>query len=572
MLGYARLSAIQKLSCIDMLRFRCCLLLLLLSVTSTKLLAADQTSPNPAPRIIAVGDVHGALQPLKMLLRGVGLIDQDNRWAGKQDTLVSLGDLLDRGPDSRAVMDLLRNLQTQAKAEGGRVEVLLGNHEALNLTGELSDVSAAEFASYQGPAGHQAAFAADGEYGQWLLGLPAIIQINDTLFVHGGLSSSLADRSIEQINAEMQQALATLLVVGTELRGQNLLPQQGDLYALAQASNDELAPINQARSNATAAQQKQLDKFAEAGANKLLGEFGPLWYRGNAGCHPLLEQTGLNQLLAQFDAKRVVVGHTPTPSRQITSRLDQHAYSIDTGMLAQVYRGKPYALELRGTQITALDLNGKPTTISNQQQRDDLDLMLVTSGLATPNPGERKRIQLHNAAEPDQKVQANFIAMSERAAKRAVAAYRLDQMLGLQMVPAVAMRELKGKRGVFEAVHSRWTDRQRQEEDRFRPNYCENGSAYLLLAAFDALIGKTNRNPDDFGYSGLAYCSLEQPACFWQRNQATPVQPTAHAQPRHARATGATRCNSAHGATRGSIEAKRNSCVVETTRSDPAMA
>jgi hypothetical protein len=496
---------------------RCIFLLTFLSLNSFGLKAATGQQSTNLPvassgtpstvRIIAVGDVHGALAPLKTLLRGVGLINNSNQWVGNQDILVSLGDLVDRGPDSRAVMDLLRGLQAQAKAQGGRVEVLLGNHEILNLTGELSDVSPAEFASYQGPAGHRAAFAANGEYGKWLLSLPTLLKINDTVFVHGGLSSTIAGLSVDNINAQVKESLSTLLGLGAQLREQNLLPQTGDLYALAQPTENPDSALklakNLARQTANQSQQALLEKFVQAGSNELLGEFGPLWYRGNAGCHSLLEQEDLNKLLDGLNATRVVMGHTPTPRRRIVRRLDQRAYSIDTGMLAEVYKGKPYALEIRGQSVIALNQRGENVPIDALVARDKSEQLLVQTGVASASAKDRRSLTLQSQDDASQTLKARFIPMSDRTANRALAAYRLDQLLGLHMVPAVAKRQLSSKNGIFEVTYNIWSDRQRQKEDRYRPNYCAEGSAYLLLAAFDALIGKTDRDADDFGYQRL---------------------------------------------------------------------
>jgi len=115
--------------------------------------AADATESSPAAwsgieRVVAFADVHGAHEELTALLQSVGVIDAELRWSGGKTHLVSLGDLLDRGADSRKVMDLLMRLQSEAAAAGGRVHVVLGNHEAMNVLGDLRYVAADEFAAY----------------------------------------------------------------------------------------------------------------------------------------------------------------------------------------------------------------------------------------------------------------------------------------------------------------------------------------------------------------------------------------------------------------------------------------
>ena len=102
--------------------------------------APAQAAPvqwNGIDRVVAFADVHGAYAELLGLLRETGIVDAQDHWAAGNTHLVSLGDLLDRGADSRKVMDLLMRLQGEAPAAGGQVHVLLGNHEAMNLLGDL---------------------------------------------------------------------------------------------------------------------------------------------------------------------------------------------------------------------------------------------------------------------------------------------------------------------------------------------------------------------------------------------------------------------------------------------------
>lgn len=80
-----------------------------------------------------VGDVHGALQSLRTLLQRARLTDFEDHWLGDGATLLLLGDLMDRGPDGLGVLRLVRRLETQARAAGGQVVSLMGNHEVMLL-------------------------------------------------------------------------------------------------------------------------------------------------------------------------------------------------------------------------------------------------------------------------------------------------------------------------------------------------------------------------------------------------------------------------------------------------------
>ncbi|MBF9152394.1 metallophosphoesterase family protein [Novosphingobium jiangmenense] len=77
-------------------------------------------------RVYAIGDIHGRLDLFEQLL---AKIDQDDATRGEAETLlILLGDLVDRGPDSRGVVE--RAIQLMAS---GRVRVLAGNHEEMML-------------------------------------------------------------------------------------------------------------------------------------------------------------------------------------------------------------------------------------------------------------------------------------------------------------------------------------------------------------------------------------------------------------------------------------------------------
>ena len=107
-----------------------------------------QVSFTGVEKVVAFADVHGAYDDLTGLLKATGMVDAGLKWSGGRTHLVSTGDLLDRGKDSRKVMDLLMRLQGEAAAAGGQLHVTLGNHEAMNLLGHVRDVAPGELEAY----------------------------------------------------------------------------------------------------------------------------------------------------------------------------------------------------------------------------------------------------------------------------------------------------------------------------------------------------------------------------------------------------------------------------------------
>src|SRR5690606_24472494 len=89
------------------------------------------TAPS-APRVVAIGDLHGDLEATRKALRLAGAIDAKDRWVGGALVVVQTGDAIDRGDDDRAILDLLERLSREAKQAGGALYALSGNHEVMN--------------------------------------------------------------------------------------------------------------------------------------------------------------------------------------------------------------------------------------------------------------------------------------------------------------------------------------------------------------------------------------------------------------------------------------------------------
>ncbi|HND00047.1 MAG TPA: metallophosphoesterase, partial [Myxococcota bacterium] len=257
---------------------------------------------HPAPeRLIAVGDLHGNLQDAVAVLKMAGLVDDKAAWIGGKSWLVQTGDTTDRGPDSRGVMALLRRLQTEALAAGGKVVPLMGNHEVMNMIGDWRYVSPEDLAGYGGEGPRKQAFSVEGEDGRWLLGLGVTAKVGDSVFVHGGIDPHWAELGIDGINNAVRTAL--------------------------------LSPTPK-----TAA---------------ILGNDGPVWNRAYVLGDPPVECPRLKEALTKLSATRMVVGHTTREDGKIESRCDGALWVIDTGISAH-YGSHHSALEIKGSEVRAL--------------------------------------------------------------------------------------------------------------------------------------------------------------------------------------------------------------------------
>lgn len=266
-----------------------------------------QSRPAPAPppvvdaavRTVAIGDLHGDLDSALAVLRLAGLVDRTGHWSGGAATLVQTGDLLDRGDQGVEVVDLFQRLELEAEAAGGRVEVLLGNHETMNLQGDWRYVTPGDIAGYGGEGARREALSPVGDDGAWLLGQPVAVQVGRTVFVHGGITPSMAELGLERLNTWALSAL------------------QGHA------------------------------------SPEVLGRSGPQWYRGYLQGDVPEVCPALAQALLALKADRMVVGHTTQKSGEIAVRCNGALLGIDTG-ISDHYGQRMAALELRGEDAWAL--------------------------------------------------------------------------------------------------------------------------------------------------------------------------------------------------------------------------
>lgn len=330
-------------------------LVLIVGLTFAALAGAAPRSPPPPPqaqRIVAVGDLHGDYSAWIDIARDARLIDAANHWAGGKTILVQDGDIVDRGADSLKIVRHLQQLDGEAKRAGGRVIVVMGNHEAMQVLGDLRYTTPGEYAAFAdgqsearrayvydanakaivdfyhqrdatlsakairalwmadhplGKIEHDAAWAPGGELGRWVATLPAVMRVGDTLFVHGGISAKYSLVPMVEINR-----LARVAV------------QAGDSSPQA-IINDEM---------------------------------GPLWYRGlisRAGettapavGRPTIDDELAGSLKGQ-GVKRMVIAHTPNLAGVAITH-NGTLIRIDTG-ISRYYGGALGWLEILGDKL-----------------------------------------------------------------------------------------------------------------------------------------------------------------------------------------------------------------------------
>ncbi len=323
---------------------------------------AIATPATPA-RIVAIGDLHGDHAAWRAIARAAHLVDSKGRWNGGKATLVQVGDIVDRAPYSLKIIRDLMRLEREAAAKGGHVVVLVGNHEAMMMTGDFRYTHPGEFAAFAdrrseqrradvfdanraaietayrakepaltapairdrwiaatplGMIEYRHAWAPDGELGKWTLGHRTVVKIGDSLFAHGGISSAYLSLSIDEINRRVTAALAAADEAPTSI----INDPMGPLWyrgLITRGGDDEIAVT------------KPVARF-------------PTTPR------PTIDQE-IAQVVSAYGVKRIVIGHTPTLGG-IAEGAGGRLWRVDSA-ISSAYGGTPSYLEIVGDRLVA---------------------------------------------------------------------------------------------------------------------------------------------------------------------------------------------------------------------------
>jgi hypothetical protein len=338
--------------------FRLIPYLLVLSLTAAPAILRASDIPciwTGVEKIIAIGDLHGDCDNFVEILKGTGLVDEGLHWAAGTTHFIQTGDILDRGPAARKILDLLMRLEVEAALAGGKVHVLLGNHEIMNLIGIIFDypgfVTVGQFLSFlpeefrksrerealkgdpreppdalsdpedlsprwaefwdrvlKTDKEAQAAYlsALLEEYGPWLLKKNCVEKINDVVFAHGGISLKYSTWELGRINDVLRDELSFLS-----------------------------APVK----------SPQVLKLFRP--QIIYDRIGPLWYRDLAQRDEVEFTPEVDRILANLNARYMVIAHTPQIGSPIAPEYMSHfqgrIWTIDTG-ISHYYGGSLSAL------------------------------------------------------------------------------------------------------------------------------------------------------------------------------------------------------------------------------------
>lgn len=429
------------------------------------------------------------------MLQALNLLDDELHWKGEQTHLVFVGDILDRGPDDIKLLELVRRLQGEAQARNGKVHMLLGNHEAMNLAQDFRYVSEKGYEYFcdeedpgtrnrmrkrfmranrpgvcddslgseecerkfhelypHGFFGRADALGPDGRYGAWLMDQDAIIRINGFIFVHAGLVEDVAMLGYKRIN----RSLITSIRSYWEARG--ALESLGVIAPYSSFREVLVAADAVVTGRVNGKKKVAAEAVVDFARSLPVSVDGPLWYRGTSKEDERLERTRVFSSLEWLDGKAMVLGHSITESGNISSRFGGRVIRADVGLQS---RGNRRALVISGEKISMfnpesgeyLQVEAEPLWgeanlhPASRIQPADLEEILIKSELEAVRPlrKDKSRPLLVSFRKQGVRVRGVFKDVKTRDGERyqhEIAAYLVDRVLGLGLVPVTVPRTL----------------------------------------------------------------------------------------------------------------------------------
>jgi hypothetical protein len=271
---------------------------------------------------------------------------------------------------------------------------LLGNHEVMNIMGDLRYVVPANYASFSDgkseerrkaayeeyvkwrgshaallaelpqpmelteaewmarhPAGfveQREAFGSKGKYGEWLRGHDAVAEIDGVIFLHGGIHPDLANTKLDVMNKRIRDEIKAFDASKLYLQNEKLILPFFNLQEISSAIQAEVIAERKSRVPADDARQAKILEFLRHQDWLSVRVDGPLWFRGYDQWSDGEGAPQVNKVLEAYKATHIVVGHTVQKGGRIRPRFGNKVFLIDTGMLSSYYypEGKASALEI----------------------------------------------------------------------------------------------------------------------------------------------------------------------------------------------------------------------------------
>ncbi|HMI04009.1 MAG TPA: metallophosphoesterase [Pedobacter sp.] len=284
-------------------------------------LSVETDKWNRPMKLFVLSDIEGNFAAFRKLLQSNKIIDDQFNWIFGKGHLVFAGDMFDRGVQVTECLWLVYMLEEKAKAAGGYMHFVLGNHEIMNLQGDHRYVED----KYKGNAALMGKTLAqlyneDSELGRWLRTKNIVEKIGDLLLTHGGISNEMS----------------------------NLKLPVGEI--------NQLARPNYAN--------KEAD-YKDVNTRTIMSsKVGPFWYRGYYDLKSKVTEAGIDSILRSFDVKHIITGHTIIADT-ISTHYSNKVINTDT----KHKDGKSEALLIEDKNFYRVNAEGKRVLLFKEEEK-----------------------------------------------------------------------------------------------------------------------------------------------------------------------------------------------------------
>ena len=221
---------------------------------------------------------------------------------------------------------------------------------------------------------YREALSPQGTYGRWLRTRPAVLRLNDTVFMHAGINPDKAPRALDDINKQVAGEIKRFDDFRSRMIDRKMILPFFTLREVLDVAQIEVetSAANSRTSDGGAGGLDALSVPDSLGLRGLLGinswalvnPDGPLWFRGFATWSAEVGAIQSKYLLQRYNVAHFVAGHTIMPNRRITARFSAAVFLIDTGMLASYApRGVASALEINDGRFSAIYADERMTLL-----------------------------------------------------------------------------------------------------------------------------------------------------------------------------------------------------------------
>jgi hypothetical protein len=259
-----------------------------------------------------LSDIEGNFSAFRKLLQANRVIDTALNWTFGDGHLVLTGDFFDRGEQVTEVLWFIYSLEVKARAAGGYIHFILGNHEIMNLSGDLRYVNP----KYTTNAvlmneKYGSLYAENTELGRWLRTKNIVERIGDVLYIHGGISPEL------------------------------------NRLGMSVKDIDRLARPYYADTTYN---------YKDPRLNIIFGDLGPFWYRHYYSGKTGAGEEQIDSTLSEFNVRHIATGHSivaDTVSSWYNGKLfntdTHHAGGKSEALLIE--NGRYYRVNSSGTKV-----------------------------------------------------------------------------------------------------------------------------------------------------------------------------------------------------------------------------